>query len=261
MSRFASLPQALQRRSSWHRLGTAGIPAMIVRPERDTGGPAPAVIWMHGRTVSKELDPGRYLRWMRAGIAACAVDLPGHGERHDPDLQSADLALDVVTTMLEEIDPVVEALRERGDFDMERLGIGGVSAGGMAAMARLCRDHPFRCASVEAATGSWRHQSHRAMFRGRHEEATKLDPIAHLDAWREIPFQAIHSRADEWVAAEGQAAFIEALRGRYRDAALIDFVLYDRTGATYEHAGFGRMAADAKGRQTAFFRQHLNAAG
>ena len=30
-------------------------------------GPRPTIIWIHGRTVSKELDPGRYLRWLRAG--------------------------------------------------------------------------------------------------------------------------------------------------------------------------------------------------
>jgi len=34
---------------------------------------------MHGRTANKELDPGRYLRLIRAGIAVCAIDLPGHG--------------------------------------------------------------------------------------------------------------------------------------------------------------------------------------
>jgi hypothetical protein len=33
---------------------------------------------------------------MRAGIATCAVDLPGHGERLNADLQRSDRAFDVV---------------------------------------------------------------------------------------------------------------------------------------------------------------------
>ena len=40
-------------------------------------------------------------------------------------------------------------------------------------------------------------------------------------------------------------------------SGLIEFIRYDRTGALYEHAGFGNMAADAKNRQAAFFIRQL----
>src|SRR5438552_12133234 len=143
IERFSQMPTALQTHARWERLGSSGIPAMLVQPDWESGhaAPPPVVIWMHGRTVSKEIDPGRYLRWMRAGLAACAVDLPGHGERFDADLQEALRSFEVVKQMIDEIDVIVEALREKGAFDMNRLGIGGVSAGGMAALARLCRPH------------------------------------------------------------------------------------------------------------------------
>ncbi len=95
------------------------------------------------------------------------------------------------------------------------------------------------------------------MFKGREDEADKLNPIAHLDDWREIPLQAIHARYDEWVPLEGQPAFIDELRRRYRDPDLVDFIEYDETGAPHEHAGFGRMAAEAKNRQTEFLRRWL----
>ncbi|MCH8940394.1 MAG: hypothetical protein IIC27_04645 [Chloroflexi bacterium] len=61
---------------------------------------------MHGRTVEKELDPGRYLRWLRAGIATCTVDLPGHGERFEQALQHPEQAMEVVLRMLGEIDEI-----------------------------------------------------------------------------------------------------------------------------------------------------------
>ncbi len=95
------------------------------------------------------------------------------------------------------------------------------------------------------------------MFDGRQDEARALDPIEHLDGWREIPLQAFHARFDEWVPVEGQTVFIDELRRRYRDHELVEFVEYDKTGAPYEHAGFGRMAADAKNRQAAFLRKWL----
>lgn len=256
-----SLPSSLKRTARWEKLGGGRVPAMLVHPDWDSGEAVPVVLWMHGRTVNKELDPGRYLRWMRAGIGACAVDLPGHGERYDETLQQPDRTLDVVTQMIDEIDSIVEALAQYPQFDVNRLAIGGMSAGGMATIARLTKPHRFRCASVEATTGSWMHQRRRAMFREQTDETiAAIDPIQHLDGWREIPFQAIHTRADEWVAFEGQQEFIDALKARYADPALIDFITYDTTGAPFEHAGFGRHAADAKDRQRDFLSQQLLAA-
>jgi hypothetical protein len=92
---------------------------------------------------------------------------------------------------------------------------------------------------------------------GRDREAMDLDPSLNLDGWAEIPLQVIHARHDEWMSIEGQRAFVEALRARYRRSDLIESIEYDRTGAPFEHAGFGRMASDAKNRQVAFLRRWL----
>jgi alpha-beta hydrolase superfamily lysophospholipase len=257
-ARLDTLPSSLREAARWERLGPSRIPVMLAHPDWAAAHPVPAVIWMHGRTVSKEIDPGRYLRWLRAGIGVCAVDLPGHGERFEAALQAPSRTFDVVWQMQEEIDGLLEALGVAGQFDPSRMAIGGMSAGGMATLARLCRPHAFRCASVEATSGSWWHQREHAMFRGRDEAAiATVDPIRHLDTWREIPLQAFHARHDEWVSYEGQAAFIDAVGQRYADPRRIELVTYEHTGAPYEHAGFGRMAADAKNRQRDFFRRHL----
>src|SRR5690349_9852731 len=99
MSRFSQFPSHLAQRSRTYRFGD--VPVLLAHPDWLT--PAPTVLWLHGRTATKELDPGRYLRWVRAGIAACAIDLPGHGERSDAKLQTSDATPGVTSTAVGEI--------------------------------------------------------------------------------------------------------------------------------------------------------------
>jgi alpha-beta hydrolase superfamily lysophospholipase len=263
-NRFTRFPAALASQSRAVRVGE--IPVLLAHPDWQT--PSPVVIWMHGRTVNKELDPGRYLRWIRAGIAACAIDLPGHGERLREEFQHPGRSLDMLTQVLHEIDEVVEHLADPtfgGVFDADRLAIGGMSAGGMAALRRLCDPHPFRCAAVEATTGDLtRLFDFRASGdRGGHlpERIARLDPAQHLEHWRPLPLLALHSEADRIVPFEGMRSFVEQLRTTYTkrgaDPALIEFISWPETGAPGEHSGFGRYSNDAKNLQTDFLRRHL----
>jgi hypothetical protein len=96
----SALPSALRAASRSTRLSDHDVPALLAHPDWEGGERVPLVLWMHGRTVTKEIDPGRYLRWIRAGIGACAVDLPGHGERFDAALQEPERTLDVVLGMV-----------------------------------------------------------------------------------------------------------------------------------------------------------------
>ncbi len=267
---FASLPRSLRRRA--RRVRLAGeIPALIAVPEQDM--PAPACIWLHGRTVYKELDPGRYLRWLRSGIAACAIDLPAHGERLDAERQKPEHTLDVLAQTIREIDVVVDELR-RGSagegIDADRLALGGMSAGGMAALRRLCDPHPFRCACVEGTTGWLTELYHPSLpdnpgtpwgVRHPRERIAPLDPMEHLATFRPIPLLVLHSEQDEVVPWATQRAFVERLREHYRsqgaDPAMIDVHTWEQTGAPAEHAGFGRFAGEAKDLQTAFLRRWL----
>ena len=252
-----ALPASVRERSRQETFG--GVPALVVHPSLAADGamhgpPAPVLVWMHGRTATKELDPGRYLRLMRAGIATVALDLPGHGARLDEALQAPERTLEFVERMADEIDGVEAALADGGRFDLDRVAIGGMSAGGMAALVRLSRPHRFAAACVECTTGSFAWQRHRAMFDPA--RAARLDPIARLDGWRAIPLLVLHNELDAWVAVDGQREFVEALRtrGLGRD---VELHVYPETGAPHEHVGFGRFAADAKDRQTAFLVRHL----
>ena len=260
---IGQLPQSVLALSRFVRLGD-GVPALLVHPhlDRATGRaarPAPVLVWMHGRTVTKELDPGRYLRLARAGIASCALDLPGHGERLDAALQDPARTLEVVERMAGELDGVLADLERSGEHEGCRRALGGMSAGGMAALVRLCRPHGFDAALLECTTGSWRWQRSRAMFDPVRVAA--MDPLGHLAGWRDIPVLALHNAGDEWVPVEGQREFVAAVRARAERPGQVRMVEYEATGAPQEHAGVGRRAAEAKDEATAFLADALAARG
>lgn len=264
--RFKQFPAALASQVRSIRLA-GQVPALIAHP--DWKSPAPIVLWMHGRTASKEMDPGRYLRWIRAGIAACAIDLPGHGERLDESMQTPEQSLNLIERGVREVDVVVEALRDlvrehSWPIDLNRMGIGGMSAGGMVTLRRLCDPHGFRCAAVEATTGNLDglyHPSSGRKWLVEHpaERIAAVDAMQNLGSFSPVPLLALHSEADELVPVAGQARFIAALRGRYGEAnaGLIEWVTWPNTGAPQEHIGFGRVSNEAKNLQTAFLKRWL----
>lgn len=264
--RFAQLPKSLQSMSRTMRLGK-DVPALVAHPDWEGAQQVPAVLWMHGRTVSKELDPGRYLRWVRAGIGAIAIDLPGHGERYDKAFQGPERTIELIEQGCSEIDGVLDSVRELGVYDMGRLMIGGMSAGGMVTLCRLCSAHPFVGACIEGTTGNL----HDLYFpepgsdgRGwlvKHDpsEVAKIDPIEHLEGFAPIPLLALHNTGDQMVPLAGQEKFLEALRAHYAargaDPGLIRLETFSDTGAPMEHSGFGRRANDAKNMQLEFIQR------
>lgn len=279
-SRFAQFPRALARRARVGRVGIHNqIPVLLVHPDWNDQSqgpvtPRPVILWMHGRTVSKELDPGRYLRFARAGIATCAIDLPAHGERLDPQLQSPAHTLDVISQMVAEVDQVLDALRAFPEFDLTKSAIGGMSAGGMVTLRRLCDPHSFVCATVEGSTG-WlgglyfpqesglADRVERWSVEHDHAKVAALDPMIRLDGFRPIPLLAMHSEADQMVPIEGQRRFLDALRTKYltkgSPSSWIRLQTWPTTGAPQEHSGFGRVATEAKTIQTEFLANCLGA--
>lgn len=267
-----AIPSALRERMLITRIAD-DIPVLLAHPDPGWNArgasptPAPVCIWFHGRTAFKELDPGRYLRWVRAGIAACAIDLPGHGERRKAGWEDAAHTLRIAEQAAAEIDSIVAALGEldrlRGAFDTTRVAIGGMSAGGIAALIRLCKPHTFAGACIEATTGDLR------VLRGREsydeELVQRLNPMTHLGNWQFVPLLALHSEADEWIPVSGQRLFIEFLQSWYRmhnaSSGLVRLHTWPTTGAPHEHLGFGRVSNEAKNLQVDFLRSCLGLTG
>jgi dienelactone hydrolase len=226
------------------------------------------VLWLHGRTVSKELDPGRYLRWIRAGIAACAMDLPGHGERLDPAWHDPSRTLDLIAAAVPEIDAVLAALAQPPHsplFDTATAAIGGMSAGGIVALRRLADPHHFRAAAVEATIPDLAAVYHAGPA-GRPAEPARiaaLNPLRHVERWRPIPLLVLHTEADRVAPIAGVHRFARALRDHYQaagaDPALISLMTWPTTGAPDEHSGFGRFGNEAKNAQVDFLARALGA--
>lgn len=264
--RFSQLPRSLQEQSKTLTLGD-GVPALVAHPSWEIEAePFPGVIWMHGRTVNKELDPGRYQRWIRSGIGAIALDLPGHGERLIEEYQSPGMTLKMIEQGCKEIDGVLDSIERLGMFDMSRLVIGGMSAGGMVTLCRLCSSHPFVGAVVEGTTGNLRDlyfpssDTSASSWPVKHDvdEVAKLDPIQNLAEFRPIPLLALHNVGDSMIPIATQQLFLEKLREHYQseraDPGLVEFKTFVDSGVPGEHAGFGRYANDAKNLQLAFLK-------
>lgn len=266
------LARALDERTKRETLAGT-IPALVAHPDWER--PAPLVLWMHGRTSRKEIDSGRYLRLIRAGVAVCAIDLPGHGDRFEQALQEPAGTVDLLARALPEVDTAIDALchgHHASLLDLDRLGIGGISAGGMVTLRRLCEPHGFSCAAVEATTG-WLEglyfppdgAQRRWPVDHAHEAVEAIDPMRHLEGFEPLPLLAMHSEKDELVPFETQRRFIDCLREHYgqqgADAQMVEFVTWPETGAPMEHLGFGRHAHEAKNIQVEFFTKHLLDAG
>ena len=254
-TRFEQLPSRLKKIATTEHFGE--VPALIMKAD---DLPRPFLLWIHGRTADKELDPGRYLRYVRSGINVCAVDLPGHGERFVASMQEPEAAFDVVEQMSEEVDGVLQSLGEIACFDLTNAAVGGMSAGGMATLMRLVHPHPFKAAVLEATMGQWRLQRNHKMFlQLTDRQFSELNPADHLEAWAEIPIIAFHSRHDQWVPYAAQEEFIARLKQRYVHPERIQFITFDHTGAPKEHMGFGRQSAFVKEVQVEFLAKAFEA--
>jgi dienelactone hydrolase len=283
IDRFNQLPTSLAAHARTLRLATPsspaplGVPALLIHP--NFIDPAPTVLWMHGRTAHKALDPGRFARWLKLGIAAVSIDLPHHGDRASASaIASADDAhttLPIMRQALGELDHILEALADpilQNVFDLDRLAIGGMSLGGMITLRHLCTwnnspPHPFRAAAIECTTGDLKSLYDPAT--GTHPWGISyppdiihpLDPAQHLVGFTPLPLLALHSEADRIVPWPVQERFLQSLKDHYvrRGARLelIETVTWPNTGAPEEHSGFGRVSNDAKNIQAEFLARHL----
>ncbi len=277
--RMVGFPTALRRVTRFERLAASttpfsdgGPPALLAHPDPALASgegaiaPAPVALWLHGRTVTKELDPGRYLRWTKLGIATCALDLPDHGERGaGVDFERVS-TLAMAAQIAEELPRVIEDLaheRFRGAFDTSRIALGGMSAGGMCALAAMTADAPpasVRCVVCEAATGDFAALPRR----GPDDEdlAARLDPLTRTERWpRGVPLLAVHSTHDEMVPVAGMRRFVarlrEVLAARGEDPDLATLREWPETGAPREHVGFGRVTNDVKNLENTLLVEHL----
>lgn len=122
-----------------HTLGT--VPVLEVVAEENKNKIVPLIIYYHGWQSQKDLTvtQGRYLA--REGFRVVLPDAFNHGKRKNPMTDIPSLTFwQSIHTNLFEFGYIVDSFQKRGLAD-DRIGVGGVSMGGMTTAALFSR-HP-----------------------------------------------------------------------------------------------------------------------
>ena len=112
----------------------------------ESGSEYPCVILCHGLISSKESS--KYVALSEqlnsSGIAACRFDLHGCGE------SGGNIAETTLTIRVENLNGVVEYVRNHSRIDREKIGILGSSFGGSTCVIKVARDERIKCLSLWA---------------------------------------------------------------------------------------------------------------
>lgn len=133
-----------------HIVGT--IPLLEVVPADQKNKKLPLIIYYHGWQSQKELTltQGRYLA--REGFRVLLPHAFNHGKRKNPMTDIPSLTFwQSIHTNLFEFGYLVDALQKRGLAD-DRIGVGGVSMGGMTTSALLTRHPEIKAAACVMGT-------------------------------------------------------------------------------------------------------------
>ncbi len=112
----------------------------------DAGGIFPCVVLCHGLVSSKESSKYVTLseRLNSIGIAACRFDFHGCGE------SGGNIAETTLTIRVENLNGVVEHVRNHNRLDGDRIGILGSSFGGSTCVIKGAGDERIKCISLWA---------------------------------------------------------------------------------------------------------------
>lgn len=122
------------------------VPSVLATP---TGkGPSPCVVFFHGLGGSKDDAQGLAAPMRELGIGVFAYDAPLQGERSDGTLEQVVRDPDRVAALFKQnvIDGrrALDVLAERPECDPERLGVVGLSFGGLSALLTAAADDRVR---------------------------------------------------------------------------------------------------------------------
>lgn len=118
------------------------ISAIMVTPGSGSG-PHPCVVLSHGLISSKTSSKYVVLsqRFADMGIASCRFDYHGCGE------SSGNIQETTLTIRLDNLDRIVEYVRNRKEIDPKRIGLLGSSFGGVTSIIKAARDAGIKCVS------------------------------------------------------------------------------------------------------------------
>lgn len=181
------------------------------------GGPAPCVILVPGLEATKEELHGWEGFYLDRGMAVAAIDGPGQGELADRALVPADYVVAVSA--------VVDRLSADTAVDATRIGIMGVSLGGLLASMVAAHEHRLVAAAEVAGTfdtaSRWERanalsrRGHQFITKSPDEETTRRVvadwTMAAVAADIECPFLVVHGELDVIVPLDQAEAYAKAV--------------------------------------------------
>lgn len=201
-------------------------------PDGPVGARVPVVVFVHG-FASNRLELPDFVRMSRiletAGFASVRVDLAGHGES-DGDFFDVTISGEIA-----QVRSVVRDVRALGFTDPERIGLVGMSMGGVVAgivaaeepgIAAACLWSPAAVAPSEIGSGYLKGRSLFAEIEekgyfdadGHRISAALVDDIAALDVYGRSaaysgPVRIIHGDKDDIAPLEYAHRYLDHYRG------------------------------------------------
>lgn len=201
---------------------------------RDAPRPMPVVVLLHYWGASDFVVEERFAKELNfRGIAAVMMTLPYHMRRSPSNVASGAMAIRPDTNHLREgltqavfdIKRLVDYLSTKSEFDMQRLGISGVSLGAIVASLVYNVEPRFRCAAIILGGGDIAHiiwnssftVDIRTDFRKKgyteeqlREELRPVEPLEYVDPHREDNVLIIGAKYDEVIPPESTQKLIDA---------------------------------------------------
>ena len=252
---------------SWPSIDNETVPAYLVRPAKTTGR-LPAVVCLHGTSTNREANIAPkfgYAQWTRYGTKATtsttllgwARELARRGyvtisitqrglDRRMPDTEARDKELlvhgrNVMGTIVYEIRQAVTYLAQRPDVDARRIGMTGISFGGITTFYTwLVDDRIAAAAPICGGVGSVQafiekgSRSYHGIYWWVPGMLTKGDQADFAAAMAPRPLMLWAPRSDIGMPNEGVDRFLATAAPAYRRAGAEDRLVVHRPPG--EHA-------------------------
>jgi len=172
-------------KTSTRKRQIGNIPALEVTLESNKNSLLPLIIYYHGWQINKELMLTQGRKLAERGFRVVLPDAANHGERSQPMSRIPSLAFfNSIHTNLFEFGFIVDYFQKRKLAD-DRIGVGGVSMGGMTTCALLTHNPNIQAAAC--VMGTPKLMAYRERIEMHAGEANRFLPDDYQDLTSWIP--------------------------------------------------------------------------
>jgi len=218
------------------------------------GAAKPIVFCQHGFTGIKESMLSTCLRLADAGFFAVAIDAVKHGERVDPNLlanlrENFAPFFEILLGTVKDVGKVIEHLEDNVNADVERVGMMGVSMGGIITLLTAAVNQKVKAIASVIGGANFPVLLEKSAINkmglpmgpleklgsSAIEFVKKHDPINNVDRFRTMPVLLLNGEQDDLVPLECASSLYNALKPFYGVAQdRLKLKVYPKTGHEYK---------------------------